>query len=69
VNTGAGVGSAGPGEPFTSVQFNRSGAFGGDANFIYYDGTGSVSCGPGSEITAASHQGCAIFGKNCAITD
>jgi hypothetical protein len=69
VNTGAGVGSAGPGEPFTSVQFNRSGAFGGDANFHYYDGTGSVVCGPNSQITAASHQGCAIFGKDCGITD
>jgi hypothetical protein len=51
------------------VQFNRSGAFGGDANFHYYDGTGSVVCGPGSAITAASHQGCAIFGPNNAITD
>jgi hypothetical protein len=60
----------GPAPPITSVQFHAaSGAFGGNEEFHYYDGTGSVVCGPGSEITAASHEGCAIFGPNNFITD
>lgn len=59
-----------PGAPNKSVQFNRAGQFGGDAEFIYYEEQNSVVCGGnGSSITAADFESCQVFGSNCHITD
>jgi hypothetical protein len=67
VGTG-GVSSGGPAPPFQSVQFNDSGAFGGDDAFIYYKNENSVVCGGnGSSITAASFESCQVLGSNCHI--
>ena len=43
---GGGGGAAGPAIPFTSVQFNRSGKFGGDADFTYDEDSATVMIGP-----------------------
>ena len=68
--TGTGGGGGAPGLPFLSVQFNRSGVFGGDADFTYNETTNSVVCGGGgSSITAAEHESCAVLGYNCHIAD
>lgn len=65
---GANVGQ-GPGLPFKSVQFNRAGTFGGDADFIYHESENSVVCGGGgSDITAAAFESCQVFGYNNHIT-
>jgi hypothetical protein len=64
-----GTANVGPAAPFTSVQFNDSGAFGGKASFIFYKDQNSVSIGDGSDITAAGFDSCFIAGQNCHITD
>lgn len=62
--------SSGPAPPFTSVQFNRDGVFGGDAEFTYDEDTDSVVCGGGgSSITAADPVSCQVFGYNNHIAD
>lgn len=68
VGASAGATSAAP--PFTSVQFNRDGAFGGDADFLYYEDENSLVCGGGgSSITALDHESCQVFGHNNHIAD
>jgi hypothetical protein len=73
---GSGAASAGtgpvaggvPGLPDRSVQFNDSGAFGGDAEFLYYRNENSLLCGGGgSSIQAPQHESCQNFGFNCHI--
>ena len=62
------AGSAVPFPPDKSVQFNRAGAFGGDAAFTYYEDENSVVCGGGgSSITALAFESCQVFGSNCHI--
>lgn len=53
VGTG-GSGSSGPGLPFRSVQFNNSGAFGGDEDFTYeLNGvTDALNVGPDNTVAA-----------------
>jgi hypothetical protein len=74
MNTPA-IGLAGPvpgggaAPPLTSVQFNRSGAFGGVADFTFDEDTNSLVCGSDSSITAADPSHCAIFGEFCEIGD
>ena len=68
VGEGTGV-LSGPAPPFLSVQFNRNGAFGGDAEFTYDENTNSVVCGSGSLISATNPQSCAVFGVNNEIAD
>jgi hypothetical protein len=53
------------------VQFNRSGAFGGDDDgFRYNETTNSLVCGGGgSDITANDHESCVVFGYDCHIAD
>lgn len=74
--TGAGAVSAGAGLPSSTgaappdkaVQFNNGGAFGGDAEFIYYAAENSVVCGGGgTSITATRHESCQAFGYDCHI--
>lgn len=71
--TGTGAGSptkGGPGAPFTAVQFNDSGVFGGDAAFIYYKNQNSIVCGGGgSSITAFLYESCQVFGYDTHIAD
>lgn len=68
VGASAGAISAAP--PFRSVQFNRDGAFGGDADFLYYEDENSIVCGGGgSSITAANFESCQVFGYNNHISD
>jgi hypothetical protein len=55
--------------PLKAVQFNRSGAFGGKASFIFHEDENSVVIGDGSTITAAGFDSCFIAGQNCHITD
>ncbi len=61
--------SSGPSPPPTSVQFNRSGVFGGDASFTYDEANNSVVMGEDSDITAATFESCFIAGQDCHITD
>ncbi len=63
------TGGGAPGPPNTSVQFNRAGAFGGDASFTYNEANNSVVMGEDSDITAATFESCFIAGQDCHITD
>jgi hypothetical protein len=68
IGTGAiAGGTAAP--PFTSVQFNRSGAFGGDESFTYDENTNSVICGQDSTITSTNFESCQVLGYDNHITD
>lgn len=58
-----------PGTPLTSVQFNRSGTFGGDADFTYNEVSNSLCVGALSSITAALTESCFVFGYDCHIED
>lgn len=58
-----------PAPPDQSVQFNRSGVFGGKSTFIFIEDGNSVVMGDGSAITAAYHESCFIAGRNCTISD
>jgi hypothetical protein len=58
-----------PGLPDTAVQFNRGGAFGGDAEFTYNATTNSLVGGTLSSITAADHDSCFGFGYDGHIAD
>jgi hypothetical protein len=73
VSAGAGTAAAPssgvPGAPVKSVQFNRSGAFGGDDAFIYHEDQNSVVCGDLSDITAGNFESCQVFGYDNHITD
>lgn len=62
-------GGGAPAPPNRSVQFNRAGAFGGDASFTYDEETNSVVCGLDSSISAADHESCQVWGNNCHIVD
>jgi hypothetical protein len=66
VSTGTGGSAAtAPGSPFTSVQFNREGAFGGDAQFTFDEYSDSIVCGGGgSSITATNAVSCQVFGHD-----
>jgi len=70
-STGPPVASTGgvPALPVRSVQFNRGGAFGGDAAFTYYETEHSVVCGDLSSIDAASFASCQVFGYDNHIAD
>src|SRR5215475_1248861 len=46
--TGGGGGGGTPGAPFTSVQFNNSGSFGGSANFVWANTAEQLQVGPDS---------------------
>lgn len=62
--------ATGPAPPDKSVQFNNSGVFGGDADFIYYEDENSLVCGGGgSSITAGDFESCQAFGYDCHIGD
>lgn len=70
VGTGTPGGAGIPSAPVTSVQFNRSGAFGGAAEFTYNETTHClVMGGGGSSITATDAESCVVFGYDCHITD
>jgi hypothetical protein len=67
---GAGAPAAvGPAAPNRSVQFNRSGSFGGREGFEFDDNGFNLIVGQDSVITAATAQHCVIFGENSEITD
>lgn len=53
----------------TDVQFNDSGAFGGDANFTYTKATHCLVMGKLSTITATSPESCLALGEDCHIAD
>lgn len=72
VTTTVGSGSVpqvGPGGPDTSVQYNKAGVFGGDAEFTYNATTNSVVCGALSSITAFAPESCQAFGYDTHIAD
>jgi hypothetical protein len=58
-----------PGPPFTSVQFNREGDFGGKETFKFLEAGNSVVIGVDSSITASAYESCFIAGADCHITD
>lgn len=64
-----GAASVGAAPPDKAVQFNRTGVFGGDADFLYYDTENSIVCGDDSSITAADFAHCLIVGQYCEIAD
>jgi hypothetical protein len=69
-SVGAGGGASnGPGNPDKSVQFNRLGAFGGDASFTYDEATNSVIGGLLSSITASNPESCQAWGNDSHIAD
>jgi hypothetical protein len=45
INSGGGSGSGNPAPPNKSVQFNKNGVFGGDANLLYDSGTLTITTG------------------------
>ncbi len=51
----AGPGATGPAPPDTSVQFNRLGSFGGDANFTYDEDSFTVMIGSGHTPSGADN--------------
>jgi len=63
------TGGGAPGLPLNSVQFNRSGTFGGDAGFTYDETTDCIISGVGNTITAANPSACQVFGTNNHIVD
>lgn len=68
---GGGVQQVGPGGPNRAVQFNDSGRFGGDADFLYYKAENSlVAGGGGSAITVTgAFESCQVFGYDNHIAD
>lgn len=67
---GAGTPASGPGGPDTAVQFNDTGAFGGQSSFTWSKTTKSlVAGGGGSNIAAASFESCQVFGYDNHIAD
>jgi len=62
--------STGPAPPNWSIQFNRNGAFGGNAAFLVYEAQASLHAGSASTgITATDFEACQAFGSNCHIID
>jgi hypothetical protein len=61
------AGTSGAGAPVESVQFNRVGAFGGNAAFLFKEANTSLICGSSCTITAANTVSCQVFGDDCHI--
>jgi hypothetical protein len=61
--------AVGPAPPNESVQSNQSGAFSGDASFLYRKANRSIIAGLSSAITAADYSDCYIFGPGNTIAD
>lgn len=59
-------GSGVPGEPNMSVQFNRSGTFGGDADFTWDEASKNFVAGDGCTIADGS-RACTASGYDCHI--
>jgi hypothetical protein len=64
-----GVSSGGPAAPFQSVQFNNTGAFGGDEAFTFNKEGKTLVGGELSSITAIAAEAGIVFGYDCHVAD